>query len=92
MLETNELTKKLRALLHPKAALIAYFGEDDSYDGSYFIEVRDIDENGLFRKAQYHAIWQDSVQYAVVRSPEGQREICLVQSTAEADDVLQGKP
>ena len=34
MLETNELTKKLRALLHPKAALIAYSGEDDSYEGS----------------------------------------------------------
>ena len=49
MLETNELTQKLRALLHPRAALIAYSSEkDDSYDSdnSYFIEIRDIDDNG----------------------------------------------
>ena len=50
MLETNELTKKLRTLLHPRAALIAYAREDNShyvYDNSYFIEVRDIDESGI---------------------------------------------
>ena len=52
MLETNELTKKLRALLHPKAALIAYSGEDDSYDDNYFIEVRDIDENGMMSEGR----------------------------------------
>ena len=28
MLETNELTQKLRTLLHPRAALIAYSGVD----------------------------------------------------------------
>ena len=27
MLETNELTRKLRTLLHPRAALIAYAGK-----------------------------------------------------------------
>ena len=40
MLETNELTEKLRTLLHPRAALIAYAREDNShyvYDNSYFI-------------------------------------------------------
>lgn len=50
MLETNELTEKLRTLLHPRAALIAYAREDNShyvYDNSYFIEVRDIDESGI---------------------------------------------
>ena len=50
MLETNELTRKLRTLLHPRAALIAYAREDNShyvYDNSYFIEVRDIDESGI---------------------------------------------
>ena len=50
MLETNELTQKLRTLLHPRAALIAYSGEkDNSYasDNSYFVEIRDIDDNGM---------------------------------------------
>ena len=50
MLETNELTKKLRTLLHPQAALIAYSGEQDNpydFDNSYFVEIRDIDENGM---------------------------------------------
>ena len=50
MLETNELTRKLRTLLHPRAALITYAEENDChtlYDNSYFIEVRDIDENGM---------------------------------------------
>ena len=50
MLETNELTKKLRTLLHPRAALIAYSGEqDNSYasDNNYFVEIRDIDDNGM---------------------------------------------
>lgn len=89
MLETNELTEKLRTLLHPRAALIAYAREDNShyvYDNSYFIEVRDIDESGimgrrpsgdggvheragtgLFRKAQRHTVWKDTVQPVVVR-------------------------
>ena len=50
MLETNELTEKLRTLLYPRAALIAYAREDNShnvYDNGYFIEVRDIDESGI---------------------------------------------
>ena len=50
MLETNELTQKLRTLLHPRAALIAYSGEkDNSYasDNNYFVEIRDIDDNGM---------------------------------------------
>ena len=50
MIETNELTRKLRTLLHPKAALVVYARENDChdvYDNCYFIEVRDIDENGM---------------------------------------------
>lgn len=49
MLETNELTKKLRTLLHPRAALIAYSDEDESHvhDNGYFIELREIDGNGM---------------------------------------------
>lgn len=50
MIDTNELTKKLRTLLHPRAALIVYAQEADSYNAyknSYFIEVRDIDVNGI---------------------------------------------
>ncbi|MEY8587796.1 PRTRC system protein B [Phocaeicola sartorii] len=49
MIETNELTRKLRTLLHPRAALIVYAQENNSHsmnDNSYFIEVRDIDESG----------------------------------------------
>lgn len=49
MLETNELTRKLRMLLHPRAALIVYAQENNSHSmnyNSYFIEVRDIDESG----------------------------------------------
>ncbi len=40
MLETNELTQKLRTLLHPRAALIAYSDEqDNSYasNNNYFL-------------------------------------------------------
>lgn len=50
MLETNELTRKLRMLLHPRAALIVYAQENDNhnvYDNSYFVEVREIDESGI---------------------------------------------
>ena len=50
MLETNELTRKLRTLLHPRAALIVYASENDChnvYDNHYFVEARDIDENGM---------------------------------------------
>ena len=49
MLETNELTRNLRTLLHPRAALIVYTEENcnhDVYDNCYFIEVRDIDGSG----------------------------------------------
>ena len=49
MIETNELTRKLRTLLHPRAALIVYAQENNRHsmnDNSYFIEVRDIDESG----------------------------------------------
>lgn len=50
MLETNELTRKLRTLLHPRAALIAYAEENDGHyacDNTCFLEVRDIDESGM---------------------------------------------
>lgn len=50
MLETNEITRKLRTLFHPRTALIAYSEEDDGRhvcDNTYFLEVRDIDENGM---------------------------------------------
>ena len=43
MMETNELTRKLRTLLHPRAALIAYTTEEDE---SFFLEIREIDEEG----------------------------------------------
>ncbi len=46
-METNELTYKIRALLQPKAALIAYKTDVGNND-SYFLELRSIDEDGHF--------------------------------------------
>ena len=43
MIETNELTRTLKTLLIPKAALIAYASENEK---NFFLEVRDIDERG----------------------------------------------
>lgn len=50
MTETNELAKKLRTLLIPKAAMIAYIQESDShnaYNNNYFLEIREIDKEGM---------------------------------------------
>ena len=47
MMETNELTRTLKNLLIPKAALIAYASEDNKN----FLEIRDIDDRGIWRKA-----------------------------------------
>ena len=38
MIETNELTRTLKTLLIPKAALIAYASENER---NFFLEVRD---------------------------------------------------
>ncbi len=49
MIETNELTRKLKALLYPRAVLIAYAPEGDSYNSyadNCFLEVRGIDSLG----------------------------------------------
>lgn len=43
MIETNELTRTLKTLLIPKAALIAYALENER---NFFLEVRDIDDRG----------------------------------------------
>lgn len=48
MMETNELTRTLKNLLIPKAALIAYASEDNK---NFFLEIRDIDDRGIWRKA-----------------------------------------
>ena len=42
-METNELTRTLKNLLIPKAALIAYASEDNK---NFFLEIRDIDDRG----------------------------------------------
>lgn len=41
MMETNELTRTLKAQLIPKTALIAYVPEDNK---SFFLEIRDIND------------------------------------------------
>ena len=43
MMETNELTRTLKNLLIPKAALIAYASENEK---NFFLEIRDIDDRG----------------------------------------------
>ncbi|MFR3216408.1 MAG: PRTRC system protein B [Dysgonomonas mossii] len=46
----NKLTEELKSLLRPKAALIAYQGENTkSHD--YFLELREIDKNGAMGEA-----------------------------------------
>ncbi len=46
----NKLTEELKSLMRPKAALIAYKGEQTkSHD--YFLELREIDDNGVMGEA-----------------------------------------
>jgi PRTRC genetic system protein B len=46
----NKLTKQLKSLYRPKAALIAYQGENGA-DGEYFLELRKIDATGMMGEA-----------------------------------------
>lgn len=46
----NKLTGEIRSLLRPRAALIAYSGENAT-DGDYFLELREIDPGGRMREA-----------------------------------------
>ncbi len=48
-METNELTRKLKAQLYPRAVLIAYASESESYNShseNCFLEIREIDSQG----------------------------------------------
>ncbi len=48
-MDTNKLTKNLRALLYPRAVLVAYSSEEESYyanDTNFFLEMREIDSHG----------------------------------------------
>lgn len=46
----NKLTEQLKSLYRPKAALIAYQGEN-SISNEYFLELRPIDNNGVMGEA-----------------------------------------
>lgn len=46
----NKLTEQLKSLYRPKAALIAYQGENTISD-EYFLELRPIDRNGIMGEA-----------------------------------------
>lgn len=46
----NKLTEQLKSLYRPKAALIAYQGEN-SINNEYFLELRPIDSNGVMGEA-----------------------------------------
>ena len=43
MIESNELTRKIKMPLNPRAALIAYASENDR---NFFLEIREIDDRG----------------------------------------------
>ena len=43
MIDSNELTRKIKTPLNPKAALIAYASENDR---NFFLEIREIDDRG----------------------------------------------
>ena len=43
MIDSNELTRKIKTPLNPRAALIAYASEGDK---NFFLEIRGIDEQG----------------------------------------------
>ena len=99
MLETNELTQKLRTLLHPRAALIAYSGEkDNSYasDNNYFVEIRDIDDNGMMGEGRPVTVdfmndWCAVIPKATApRHTEGFRPICCGATRARAVRGISG--
>jgi PRTRC genetic system protein B len=46
----NKLTEQLKSLYRPKAALIAYQGEN-RINGEYFLELREIDADGMMGEA-----------------------------------------
>lgn len=85
MMETNELTRKLRTLLHPRAALIVYARDNDShdaYDNSYFIEVRNINENGMMGEGRpvtvefMNGLVRNYSENTAVPSTDGSRPTC----------------
>lgn len=93
MLETNELTRNLRTLLHPRAALIVYTEENcnhDVYDNCYFIEVRDIDGSGTMGEGRPVTVefmndWYGDIPKGTVpRHMEGYRPICYGATRARA--------
>ena len=43
MIDSNELTRKIKTPLNPRAALIAYASEGDK---NFFLEIRGIDDRG----------------------------------------------
>lgn len=99
MLETNELTQKLRTLLHPRAALIAYSGEkDNSYasDNNYFVEIRDIDDNGMMGEGRpvtvdfMNELVRGYSETTAPRHTEGFRPICCGATRARATRGISG--
>ena len=97
MIETNELTRTLKTLLIPKAALIAYASENEK---NFFLEVRDIDERGNMTEGRPVTLefmnelvkgyserhgstpyGKNTVQPDVLRFTQGKRTVCMVQSS-----------
>ena len=81
MIDSNELTRKIKTTLNPKAVMIAYASEDDR---NFFLEIREIDDRGNMTEGrpvtvqfmnalvkgystQHHSIREDTLQPAVLR-------------------------
>ena len=101
MIDSNELTRKIKTTLNPKAVMIAYASEDDR---NFFLEIREIDDRGNMTEGRPVTVQfmnalvkgyserHSTTPYGkipVLRPAQGQRKIRVVQPSAQADDVLQ---
>ena len=105
MIDSNELTRKIKTPLNPKAALIAYASENDR---NFFLEIREIDDRGNMTEGRPvtlefmntlvkgYSERHSTTPYGkipdkpvVLRPAQGKREIRVVQPSAQEDDVLQ---
>ena len=63
MIDSNELTRKIKTPLNPRAALIAYASEGDK---NFFLEIRGIDDRGnmtegrTVRHTVRYPVWERS--------------------------------
>ena len=102
MIDSNELTRKIKTPLNPRAALIAYASENDR---NFFLEIREIDDRGnmtegrpvtlgiheharegIFGKTQHHSIWKDTRQTLLYCDPRKGSERLRVVQPSAQED------